>query len=369
MDDHRPDPDKLLEQIQADESRLSRGSLKIFFGYVAGVGKTYAMLDAAQKLAATGVEVVAGYVEPHGRMETEVLMEGLEVLPSLSLEYRGVTLREFDLDAALERRPGLLLVDELAHTNAPGSRHAKRWQDVQELLDAGISVYTTLNVQHLESLNDVITRITGIEVRETVPDAVFDNADSVEVVDLPPGELVQRLHQGKIYIPDQAERAVKGFFTGPNLGALREITLRRTADRVHAHLETVRLATAGPQQTWAVTETLLVCVGPSPTAADVIRASRRLAASLNARWIAVGVETSEEHPAGRTSRGGDGYGRRGRYCRRDRRLRAGSQRHQDSHRQDGAASLEAPRARKHRRPAVEAKRRYRRPSGPRQGCG
>jgi two-component system sensor histidine kinase KdpD len=298
MTDERPDPEQLLAQLNAEESRRNRGSLKVFFGYVAGVGKTYAMLDAAQKLAATGEEVVAGYVEPHGRMETEVLMEGLELLSPLLLKHRGVTLREFDLDAALRRHPGLLLVDELAHTNAPGSRHAKRWQDVQELLDAGINVYTTLNVQHLESLNDVIARITGIEVRETVPDSVFDDAGSVEVVDLPPGELVERLHQGKIYIPDQAERATKGFFTGPNLGALREITLRRTADRVHAHLEKVRRATAGPQQTWAVTETLLVCVGPSPTSADVIRASRRLAASLNARWIAVGVEAPRHQEGG-----------------------------------------------------------------------
>lgn len=298
MDGQRPDPDRLLEQLKAQESRAEKGSLKIFFGYVAGVGKTYAMLDAAQKLAATGTEVVVGYVEPHGRVETEVLMEGLEVIPPLLYDYRGVELRELDLDAALVRHPELLLVDELAHTNTPGSRHAKRWQDVQELLDAGINVYTTLNVQHLESLNDVIAGITGIEVRETIPDAVFDNADSVEVVDLPPGELVERLHQGKIYIPDQAERAVKSFFTGPNLGALREIALRRTADRVHAHVERARLAKAGPQQTWATSETLLVCVGPSPTSADVIRSSKRLAASLNARWIAVGVERARGQERG-----------------------------------------------------------------------
>jgi two-component system sensor histidine kinase KdpD len=292
MNDERPNPDLLLERIRAQEAKQRQGRLKIFFGYVAGVGKTYAMLDAAQKLAAGGAEVVVGYVEPHGRLETEVLLEGLQVLPPLALEYRGLALHELDLDAVLEQHPALVLVDELAHTNAPGSRHAKRWQDVQELLDAGINVYATLNVQHLESLNDVIAGITGVEVRETIPDAVFDNADSVEVVDLPPGELVERLHQGKIYLPEQAERAVKGFFTGPNLGALREITLRRTADRVHAHVERARRADAGPQQTWATSETLLVCVGPSPTSADVIRASRRLAASLNARWIAVGVESS-----------------------------------------------------------------------------
>lgn len=292
MEDYRPDPDKLLEQIQADESRLNRGNLKVFFGYVAGVGKTYAMLEAAQHLAAAGVDVVAGYVEPHGRPETEVLLEGLAVLPPVVVEYRGLKLHEVDLDAALDRHPQLLLVDELAHTNAPGLRHAKRWQDVQELLGAGVNVYTTLNVQHLESLNDIIAQITGVEVRETVPDAVFDDADSVEVVDLPPGELVERLRQGKVYVPAQAERAVRGFFTRPNLGALREITLRRTADRVHAHLETTRLASAGSRQTWAITETLLVCVGPSPTSAKVIRASKRMAVSLNARWIAVGVERS-----------------------------------------------------------------------------
>ena len=292
MDERRPNPDRLLEQLQADESRRNRGTLKIFFGYVAGVGKTYAMLEAAQRLAAAGVDVVAGYVEPHGRPETEVLLEGLEVVPPLPLEYRGLTLRELDLDAALARHPQLLLVDELAHTNAPGARHARRWEDVQELLGVGINVYTTLNVQHLESLNDVIAQITGVQVRETVPDAVFDDADSVEVVDLPPGELVERLHQGKVYIPAQAERAVQGFFTRPNLGALRELTLRRTADRVHVHLETSRQASAGPRQSWAISETLLVCVGPSPTSAKVIRASKRMAASLGARWIAVGVESA-----------------------------------------------------------------------------
>jgi two-component system sensor histidine kinase KdpD len=298
VDEHRPDPDRLLEQIKAQEERSGRGALKIFFGYVAGVGKTYAMLDAAQRLAAAGEEVVVGYVEPHGRVETEVLMEGLEVLPPLRRSYRGVELTEFDLEAALKRHPALLLVDELAHTNAPGSLYAKRWQDVKELLDAGISVYTTLNVQHLESLNDVIAGISGIEVRETIPDEVFDEAASVEVVDLPPLELVERLHQGKIYIPDQAERAVEGFFAGPNLGALREIALRRTADRVHMYVERARLAAAGPVQTWATTETILVCVGPSPTSADVIRSSRRLAASLNARWIAVSVEGARGQASG-----------------------------------------------------------------------
>jgi two-component system sensor histidine kinase KdpD len=292
MDDHRPDPDKLLEQIQADESRLNRGNLKIFFGYVAGVGKTYAMLEAAQRLVATGVDVVAGYIEPHGRSETEMLLEGLELLPPLVVEYRRLELKEFDLDAALSRHPALLLVDELAHTNAPGMRHAKRWQDIQELLSAGIDVFTTLNVQHLESINDIVSQITGVQVRETIPDTVFDEADSVEIVDLPPHELLQRLTEGKVYMPAQAERAMQSFFKGPNLGALREITLRRTADRIHAHVETSRLASSGCQETWATTETLLVCIGPSPTSARVIRTSKRLAGALNARWIAVSVETS-----------------------------------------------------------------------------
>ena len=292
MEQSRPDPDKLLEQIRADESRLSRGNLKVFFGYVAGVGKTYAMLEAAQRLAAIGDDVVVGYVEPHGRPETEMLLEGLEILPPLVVDYRGLELKEFDLDAALSRHPALLLVDELAHTNAPGMRHAKRWQDVQEVLSAGIDVYTTLNVQHLESINDIVSQITGVHVRETVPDTVFDEADSVEIVDLPPRELLERLREGKVYLPAQAERAMESFFKGPNLGALREITLRRTADRIHAHVETSRLASAGPRQTWATTETLLVCIGPSPTSAKVIRTSKRLAGSLNARWIAASVETS-----------------------------------------------------------------------------
>ncbi len=294
MEHLRPDPDKLLEQIQLEDSRSTRGSLKIFFGYVAGVGKTYAMLEAARHLAGAGVDVVVGYVEPHGRPETEALLEGLEALPPLVVEYRGLKLHELDLRLVLERRPHLVLVDELAHTNAPGLTHAKRWQDVLELLEAGVNVSTTLNVQHVESLNDVIARITGVHVRETVPDSVFDDADSVEVVDLPPGELVGRLHQGKVYIPAQAEVAVQGFFTRANLGALREIALRRTADRVHVHLETTRLASAGPRQAWVIVDTLLVCVGPSPTSAKVIRTSKRIAASLNARWIALGIERSTD---------------------------------------------------------------------------
>ncbi len=259
---------------------------------MAGVGKTYAMLEAAQRQAAAGIDLVVGYVETHGRRETDALLEGLEALPALQVEYRGITLRELDLDAALARRPSIILVDELAHTNAPGLRHPKRWEDVEELLDAGINVYTTLNVQHLESLNDMIRETTGVQVRETVPDSIFDEADSVEVVDLPPGELRERVRQGKVYVPAKAAQAMENFFRGPNLGALREITFRRTADRTHAHIETARLASGAREQTWKISDTLLVCVGPSPTSARVIRVSRRMASSISARWIAASVETT-----------------------------------------------------------------------------
>jgi two-component system, OmpR family, sensor histidine kinase KdpD len=293
MEEHeRPDPDSLLRRLQEEERRSQRGTLKIFFGYVAGVGKTYAMLEAAQRQLAAGVDVVAGYVETHGRRETDALLAGLEILPTQDLEYRGVRLREFDLDGALARRPAILLVDELAHTNAPGLRHPKRWQDVEELLDSGINVFTTLNVQHLESLNDTIRETTGVQVRETVPDSIFDEADSVEVVDLPPGELRERMSQGKVYIPEQVARAMDSFFKGPNLGVLREITFRRTADRTHAHMEDARVAGGGREQTWRISDILLVCVGPSPTSARVIRTSRRMAGATGARWIAASVETT-----------------------------------------------------------------------------
>ena len=300
----RPDPDKLLERLHEEERRSTRGRLKIFFGYVAGVGKTYAMLEAAQRQAAAQVDVVVGYAETHGRVETDALLEGLEQLPTLSVDYRGVKLREFDLDGALARHPQVILVDELAHTNAPGCRHTKRWQDVEELLEADISVFTTMNVQHLESLNDLIRDITGIQVRETVPDRIFDEADSVEVVDLPPGELMERLKQGKVYVPAQAARAVGSFFKGPNLGALREITLRRTADRTHVHLERARVGPGSHEQTRSVTDTLLVCVGPSPTSGRVVRVSRRMAAATGARWIAAGVETTRKRALSEAQRAG-----------------------------------------------------------------
>src|SRR5262249_31734920 len=238
MADVRPDPDKLLAEVQAQEARAQRGRLRIFFGASAGVGKTYSMLEAARGARSAGKDVVVGYVEPHGRVETERLLEGLERLPTLSVHYRGITRQEFDLDAALKRHPDILLVDELAHSNLaggePSMRHPKRWQDIQELLEAGVSVWTTVNVQHLESLNDLVAQFTGVRQRETVPDHVFDEADEVELIDLPPEELLARLHAGKVYVHDEVANAVERFFRVPNLMALREMALRRVADRVEA---------------------------------------------------------------------------------------------------------------------------------------
>jgi two-component system sensor histidine kinase KdpD len=286
----RPDPDQLLERVRADEARQARGKLKVFFGAAAGVGKTYAMLEAARARQAAGVDVVVGWVETHGRAETEALLPGLERLPPRTVEYRGATLREFDLDAALARRPALILVDELAHTNAAGSRHAKRWQDVTELLAAGVDVYTTLNVQHLESLNDVVARVTGVPTRETVPDSIVEAADELELVDLSPDDLIQRLREGKVYVPEQAEEAVRRFFRKGNLIALRELALRTTAARVDAQMEVYRRDHAVPA-IWPVAERILVCVSPSPLAARVVRAARRMAAGLRAEWVVVNVET------------------------------------------------------------------------------
>ena len=222
----RPDPDALLALAQAEEERERRGRLKVFFGAVAGVGKTYALLESARELQRRGVDVVVGHVETHGRKETEELLGGLEVLPPREIEHRGIRLQEFDLDGALARRPAVILVDEWAHTNAPGSRHAKRWQDIDELLAAGIEVHTAMNVQHLESLNDLVGKITGVVVRETVPDSAFDRADQVELVDLPAEELIKRLEEGKVYVPDQAAQAIQKFFRPGNLIALRELALR-----------------------------------------------------------------------------------------------------------------------------------------------
>jgi two-component system sensor histidine kinase KdpD len=297
-DDGRPNPDELLARVQAEEARRRRGKLKIFFGAAPGVGKTYGMLEAARREKAAGVDVVVGYVEPHGRKETEALLEGLEVIPPKEFSYHGMKLREVDVDAVIARRPALVLVDELAHTNALGSRHAKRWQDVEELRDAGIDVYSTLNVQHIESLNDIVAQITGVRVRETIPDRVFESADDLEVADLTAEELLERLAEGKVYVPAQAERALQNFFQKSNLVALRELSLRLAAQRLHLDVESARRERAATA-TWATAERLLVCVGPSPTTPRVIRTARRLAAALSAEWIAVTVE-----PTGRAAAAG-----------------------------------------------------------------
>src|SRR5574341_1189349 len=289
MNQKRPDPDALLKRVQAEEARQQQGKLKIFFGANPGVGKTYAMLEAAHEQRRDGVDVVIGVVETHGRAETEALVSGLEVVPCRAVDYRGTVLQEFDLDAALARRPTIILMDELAHTNAPGLRHAKRWQDVQELLKAGINVYTTVNVQHLESLNDVVAQITGVRVRETVPDSVLERADDVELIDLPPDDLLQRLKDGKVYVPEQIQHAIQNFFTKGNLIALRELALRRTAERVDQQMEVYRRDHA-VVRTWPAAETIMVCVNMKPRGPRLIRAARQMAASLHAKWIAVYVQ-------------------------------------------------------------------------------
>src|SRR6204780_5370303 len=281
----RPDPDALLAAFR----RESVGRLKVFLGAAPGVGKTYAMLQNARRLRDEGVDVVIGLVETHGRAETSALVEGLEVLPQRKIEYHGRTLDEFDLDAALERKPKLIVVDELPHTNAPDSRHPKRWQDVEELLDARIDVWTALNIQHLESLADVVSRVTGVVVRETVPDIVLRDADDIVLVDITAEELIQRLEDGKVYLPQTARLAQQKFFTLRNLTALRELALRRTAARVDDQMvEHLRQgAIEGP---WETAERLLVCVGPDALSMDVVRAASRLATGLNASWVAVTVD-------------------------------------------------------------------------------
>src|SRR5262247_609352 len=290
MQDNRPDPDTLLARVREEDTQRTRGQLKIFFGATAGVGKTYAMLEAAHERRKEDIDVVVGWVDTHGRAETEALLTGLEVLPRRSVAYRGTTLDAFDLDTALARKPRLIVVDELAHTNAPGSRHAKRWQDVAELLDAGVDVYTAMNVQHLESLNDVVGKITGIRVWETVPDRVFDEAHEVELVDLPPDELIERLHEGKVYMPEAAAGALQNFFRKGNLIALREMALRRTAERVDRQMREYR-TDEGIEAPWPVAERIVVCVGPGANAERIVRAGARLAARLKADWTAVYVET------------------------------------------------------------------------------
>jgi two-component system sensor histidine kinase KdpD len=288
----RPDPDSLLAKIQTEEKARQRGSLKIFLGYAAGVGKTYAMLEAARVRKREGVDVAVAYVETHRRPETDALLSGLEIIPRKKVEYRGVGLTEMDVDAVLERHPQIALVDELAHTNAPGSLHPKRYQDVEDLLDAGITVYTTLNIQHIESLNDVVTQITGVKVRETLPDTVLEEAGEIELVDLPPDELLKRLQDGKVYFPDQAARAVQLFFRIGNLTALREMSLRQVAERVKGQMQSYMRAKsiAGP---WAAAERLMVCLSSGIMGERLVRSAKRLAGELNCEWIAVYVETPE----------------------------------------------------------------------------
>lgn len=288
----RPDADALLAQVQSQERKDARGHLRIYFGASAGVGKTYAMLAAARKLQAEGHAPLVGVIETHGRAETAALLDGLELLPARMLSYRGKSLCEFDLDAALARRPGLILMDELAHSNAPGSRHPKRWQDVEELLDAGIDVFSTVNVQHLESLNDVVGGITGIRVAETVPDTVFDAAAEVVLVDLPADELLARLKSGRVYRAQQAERASRNFFRKGNLIALRELALRRTADRIEDDVRAYRVEKS-IDTVWKTAGALLACVGPRPGNEHVVRSTARLAGQLGADWHAIYVETPQ----------------------------------------------------------------------------
>ncbi|HUK09063.1 MAG TPA: sensor histidine kinase KdpD [Stellaceae bacterium] len=283
----RPSPEALLEAAKAEQ----RGKLKVFLGAAPGVGKTYEMLVQGTARRREGADVVIGVVETHGRIETEQLVRGFEIVPRRVIDYRGQTLHEMDIDAILKRAPTLVLVDELAHTNAPGSRHPKRYMDVEELLAAGINVYTTLNIQHVESLNDVVAQITRIRVRETVPDGIVDQADEVEVVDLTPADLIQRLGEGKVYVKDQAQRALKHYFKPGNLAALRELALRRTAQRVDEQMLTYMQAhaIAGP---WAAGDRLLICISESPLTAQVVRQGKRLADQLKAPWTALYVETA-----------------------------------------------------------------------------
>src|SRR3982075_2188248 len=284
----RPSPDALLEAARRENDRAGR--LKIFLGAAPGVGKTYEMLQSAHARRKAGVDVVVGVVETHGRAETEALLEGLEVVPRRRFDYKDQVLEEMDLDALIGRRPQIALVDELAHTNAPGSRHPKRYLDVEELLSNGIDVYTAVNIQHIESLNDVVAQITHVRVRETVPDPIFDRADAIELVDLTPDDLIQRLKEGKVYVPKQAERALEHYFSPGNLTALRELALRRTAERVDEQLLTHMQGNAFAVR-WAAGERILVCVSEDSRAVGLVRATKRLADRLHAPWTAVIIET------------------------------------------------------------------------------
>jgi two-component system, OmpR family, sensor histidine kinase KdpD len=291
VEPNRPDPDELLKKIADEDARKQRAKLKIFFGMAPGVGKTYTMLKVARELKAEGLEVLVGVVETHGRVETAALAEGFETIPKKTLPYRGIFMEEFDLAAALKRKPQLILMDELAHTNVQGSLHQKRWQDVWDLLDAGIDVYTTVNVQHIESLRDVVAQITGVIVRENIPDTILKRADEIEIVDIPPDELIQRLKEGKVYVPEQARHAIDRFFRKGNLLALRELALRRVAEHVDADMRRY-MSTKGIGKTWAAGERLLVCISPRLESSRLIRATKRMAESLNASWIAVYVENA-----------------------------------------------------------------------------
>lgn len=287
----RPDPDELLKSIKAEEP--NRGKLKIFLGYAAGVGKTYAMLEAAHQRQEQGWDVVIGYIETHDRADTKALIQGLEVLPRRQVEYHEITLPELNVDAVINRNPQLVLIDEFAHTNAPGSPHPKRYLDVDDILEAGIDVYTTLNVQHLESLNDIVAQVTGVAVRETVPDRALDNASEIEVVDLPPDELLIRLKEGKVYVPDQAIKAIENFFRKGNLSALREMSLRRAAERVDTQMRNY-MRTRAIEGPWPATERLLVCVSSSLLSEKLVRTTRRLSDDLNAEWFAVHVNLTSK---------------------------------------------------------------------------
>src|SRR5580698_4250224 len=286
--EQRPSPEALLEAARREDSRVGR--LKIFVGAAPGVGKTYEMLQSAHAKLKAGADVVVGAVETHGRAETQALLEGLEILPRKRLEYKDQILEEMDLDALIARHPQIALVDELAHTNAPGSRHPNRYLDVEELLSRGIDVYTAVNIQHIESLNDVVAQITHVRVRETVPDSIFDRADGIELIDLTPDDLIQRLKEGKVYVPKQAERALEHYFSPGNLTALRELALRRTAERVDEQLlnHMQANAIAGP---WAAGERILVCISEDPRAAGLVRTTKRLADRLHAPWTAISIET------------------------------------------------------------------------------
>ena len=290
MGENRHNPDQLLKAIQADEENRNKGHLKIFFGYAAGVGKTYAMLEAAHMAKQQGIDVVAGYIEPHARPKTAALLNGLEVLPTKEVLYNGMILNEFDIDMALKRKPQLILVDELAHTNAEGCRHAKRYQDIKELLNAGIDVYTTVNVQHIESLCDTVSSITEIVVQERIPDSLFDNADQVKLMDIEPQDLIDRLNTGNVYRQTQAKQVVGNFFTIENLTALREIALRRCADRVNILTENARIKNHGDYHT---DEHILVCLSSSPSNAKIIRTAARMASAFKGKFTALFVETPD----------------------------------------------------------------------------